>query len=454
MTCSRFVTILVLAALSSPASAEPARDSPPLLRLLTVPSPPDAPTSDEPPTDEPVRGRRWKPLVAELSAIFAIGQVWYFRNGADGNADDWDMPLSLDSLGSKLNGSGWRFDDNGFVTNSVKHAIIFGAPMHTLARLHGYSFLESFAISTGMSFLWEVGGEIREYGSLNDLLSTSTGGLPIGEALYQIIEHPRQTRFELRAGIQSLDSAVYQHIGARAELDTLTAPGRFVGGKQVRISIDRPSDSEGTRAWELEARSTLAGKLYDSGLLVAAFGAFDYTHKMARMDRSGYDTFANTIVGPTVAYALERDGLRIRGSADLGADFGMLKPQAFEAWRTGHPDEVTRGALEDNKHRYYHAFGTTFEPRLDVSYRGLTLGGRVRASYFNSIEGRDRWSDRATTEIQLEDTRVRATAWLRYEIRRAAVTVEAERESRWGKVDEVTSSLAQRRLTASLGLRF
>jgi hypothetical protein len=220
------------------------------------------------------------------------------------------------------------------------------------------------------------------------------------------------------------------------------------------MSIDRPFDSDGTRAWEMEARSTLGGKLYDSGLLVGAVGSFDYVHKMKRMDRSGYDTFANTVVGPTVGYTAERDGLRVRASADLGGDFAMLKPQAFEAWRAEHPDEVTRGALEDNTHRYYHAFGTTLEPRLDVTYRGFTLGGRVRASYFNSIEGRDRWSDRATTEIQLEDTRVRANAWLRYEIRRAAITVEAERESRWGKVDEVTSSLTQRRLTASLGLKF
>src|SRR5687768_13707694 len=163
--------------------------------------------------DEPRRARRWKPLVAELAGMFAIGQVWYFRNGADGNADDWDMPWSLDAVGAKLSGSAWRYDDNGFVTNSVKHPIIFGAPVHGLARWHGFSLAEAFAISTGTSFLWELAGELPEYGSINDLLSTSTGGLPIGETLYQIVEHPRATRFELRAGAQQLDATTYAHLG-------------------------------------------------------------------------------------------------------------------------------------------------------------------------------------------------------------------------------------------------
>src|SRR5262245_10275745 len=107
------------------------------------------PAPDTPPP--PSRHRHWIPIVSEVAGIFAIGQLWYFRNGADGNADDWDQPWAVSSLTNKLTGEAWRYDDNGFVTNSVKHPILFGAPVHTLARIHGFRLWEAFAISTAAS---------------------------------------------------------------------------------------------------------------------------------------------------------------------------------------------------------------------------------------------------------------------------------------------------------------
>ena len=123
------------------------------------------------------------------------------RSTATPNRVDWQLGFGGDALEKKLTGfgDGWRFDGNEYNINALGHPG-FGTLTHFLARTNGYSVAESFLIGTLASGGWELFVEWAEYGSLNDLVTTSPAGIPIGETAYQFFKHYRLGTYAAERG--------------------------------------------------------------------------------------------------------------------------------------------------------------------------------------------------------------------------------------------------------------
>jgi len=104
------------------------------------------------------------------------------NNKFTGNAS-WAIPTA-DSISRNLS-TPWHWEDtDGFKVNQIGHpiqgAIYFGA-----GRLNGFSFYESVFFSALGSSSWEIMGESNP-ASINDLITTVTGSLSLGEILYRL----------------------------------------------------------------------------------------------------------------------------------------------------------------------------------------------------------------------------------------------------------------------------
>jgi hypothetical protein len=79
---------------------------------------------------------------------------------------------------------GFDYDDNEFRTNQFIHPIN-GSMYYNSARANGHEFWVSSAYAIGGAFLWECCGETHPM-SFNDMVSTSLGGIAIGEMMYRM----------------------------------------------------------------------------------------------------------------------------------------------------------------------------------------------------------------------------------------------------------------------------
>jgi len=79
---------------------------------------------------------------------------------------------------------GFEWDNSGFLTNQVLHPYQ-GSTYYNAARSNGYTFWESIPFTLYGSFVWEFFLE-RDYPSINDLITTTVGGIAMGEAGYRL----------------------------------------------------------------------------------------------------------------------------------------------------------------------------------------------------------------------------------------------------------------------------
>jgi hypothetical protein len=395
-----------------------------------------------------------KRLAIEMGALGVAGELFYFRGDGKANAFDWQLPWDMRALEAKINGSGWRFDGNAFHTNAIAHPG-FGTLTYVLGRHNGYSLAKSFLISTAASVAWETFFEWAEYGSINDVLATSTAGVPIGEAAWQMATHLRQTSFQLRGGLGTQDGTTFKTLSAQAALDT-SGEGISTshGGARTSVSLEVPFD-DSVRAIEGGAKTSVVGYHDNSPakrLYAGSSAEFGYRNKEARPG-SPYDVLSTVSLGPTVDITTRHGDLTLSAGADLYADFGMVKSWAFDKWRMENPMEVTRNVLRTNTPSYYYAAGASFDPRVNVAYKGAQLGGKIIASAFRSLDGADRDAEKLTVETTHTDRDVTAQAWLGYEVRGVSVLVDARLRHRDGRVNEVQDAHTEHSVIATLGYR-
>ena len=79
---------------------------------------------------------------------------------------------------------GFEFDDNKFDTNNFYHPWN-GALFFSAGRSTGLGFWESSSLAVAGSLLWECCGETLQM-SANDMLSTSLGGVAMGEMIHRL----------------------------------------------------------------------------------------------------------------------------------------------------------------------------------------------------------------------------------------------------------------------------
>jgi len=79
---------------------------------------------------------------------------------------------------------GFTYDDNEFRTNQLAHPFN-GSTYYNSGRANGHGFWTSSAYAIGGAFFWECCGETHPM-SFNDMVSTSLGGIALGEMGYRM----------------------------------------------------------------------------------------------------------------------------------------------------------------------------------------------------------------------------------------------------------------------------
>lgn len=395
-------------------------------------------------------------MAGELATVFAIGNRWYWRDGGSANVVDWQLPDGAAAIDAKLTSAGaWRFDGNPYDINAPCHPG-FGMLTHFLARQNGYGIGESFLISTVSSGIWEVFFELREYGSLNDLVLTSPAGVPLGEAAYQIFHHFHETRFELQTGLGTENGASFALLGASGDLDRIptTGNGWFRAGRHVSFDVAVPTDDQGPRSYSGGVKTTVAGHYWnrDNRHLVAALSAeFDYKNQADRPERE-WDLFTTMAVGPSIDYRMQHNGLTLDAGTDLYLDFGMLKAQAFETWRADNTQVTMRNVMSEREHPYYYGIGSSITPRVAVGFRNFFAGAKLSGTLFRSIDSADRDQETLTSNVHFTDIDTAAQASAGFRRGGLSLVATGGIHHRAGTAGSVHDSTSERVAMLTVGL--
>ena len=148
-------------ALPSSASADPASD----------PGLAAASTSYDIPQRKPNYGR----AAVESLMFMGLGTAYYWVDPLS-NSVDWDDP----SIGDRFRLKAVGFDTNLNTTNHFLHPGA-GALIYGFSRVNGLSVPAAFGYTALSSLAWEFLLEWREKISINDLIYTGVGGVPLGE---------------------------------------------------------------------------------------------------------------------------------------------------------------------------------------------------------------------------------------------------------------------------------
>lgn len=99
--------------------------------------------------------------------------------------DNYSFYISWRSVETNLR-HGFEWDPNQFKTNFIAHPY-HGNIYFNAARTNGLNFWESIPFAFGGSMMWELTME-SEFGSYNDLIMTTFGGIYLGESLFRFSE--------------------------------------------------------------------------------------------------------------------------------------------------------------------------------------------------------------------------------------------------------------------------
>lgn len=121
-----------------------------------------------------------------ISAIENIGFIvglWSYDRYV---AKEYWAVIGFNSIEANFR-NGFEWDHDGFAMNQIAHPYS-GSIYFTAARSNNLSFVESSAYVLGGSLLWESFME-NHYPSINDMITTTFGGIALGEVLYRLSNH-------------------------------------------------------------------------------------------------------------------------------------------------------------------------------------------------------------------------------------------------------------------------
>jgi hypothetical protein len=129
---------------------------------------------------EDLRPRPARPALTAAVETLTVFLAWTTYNRLSGTKS-W-AAVTPESVRSNLT-SRWILDDDPYYTNQMGHpyqgSLSFGA-----ARSAGLGFWASTAYPIAFSTLWELAGE-TERASINDQVTTTVGGIVLGEVFYR-----------------------------------------------------------------------------------------------------------------------------------------------------------------------------------------------------------------------------------------------------------------------------
>ncbi len=204
------------------------------------------------PVEEHARDLHWGRMFVEAGVLFGILESVYWF---DKDANSFDFKYNIDARNLRerfVTFRAWSLDDNYFNTNGWRHTAQ-GGLNYLFARSNGFSSVQSYMVSLGLSAAWEFFGEFKEEVSFNDIVMTPRSGAVVGESVWQL------GVFFLRGKPNWFNTIVGNALtGGRGIFD-------YVDGKQTFHSDNSSSlgfDADITHRFEL---SLVGGTLYESG---------------------------------------------------------------------------------------------------------------------------------------------------------------------------------------------
>jgi hypothetical protein len=189
------------------------------------------------------RRRPWSAVVQTLGVNVAFNLVNRLRTPND------EFKVSLASWWENLR-YGFEWDFNSFTVNQFGHPYQ-GSLYFNAGRANGLNFWESAPLAALGSATWEYFGE-KNHASINDFVTTTMGGIALGEMFH-------------RAGWMIRDTT--QTGGARKKgeilamlADPITGLNRFMNGDASRVSEHPPGLKPTIRVGDFEVGSQWNGE--------------------------------------------------------------------------------------------------------------------------------------------------------------------------------------------------
>lgn len=164
------VTALLVSGSASPGRAQ--SEAPPPSRA--------APDTLAAPDSLTVPGKKSTPAALEVTGV-NVG-IWLFCRYIREGGTNTGFRIGIQSWKENLL-NGFEWDDNQFATNQFAHPY-HGSMYFCSARANGFDFWESIPFNFAGSAMWEYFGETH-HASINDWISTSVGGIALGEMLHR-----------------------------------------------------------------------------------------------------------------------------------------------------------------------------------------------------------------------------------------------------------------------------
>lgn len=186
--------------------------------------------------------------------------------------------------------------------------------------------------------------------------------------------------------------------------------------------------------WHDAARSA-SGLLYGSSFLTGLrleveYSRHDYDRDAPRAD----DRVGLVAVGATAEEIAHGGIATLRARVDVTAHFGGVMAYALDERRAVHGNDGLTSVLRDES--YYHSYGATVRPALDLEIARIDAGAAVQFDAFHAIEGVGVYGF-LPGEVSAADGRVRARAHVGARLLpHVRVFLQGERNDRFGTVGQ------------------
>ncbi len=421
------------------------------------------------------------------TAVFVgVGVAWYWYD-RDLNMRDWDDP----EWEGRFTGEAIAFDNNEFTINNLWHPLD-GGLYHLVGRFNRMSLWEAALLSTLTSGFWEFVLEWREKVSINDLVMTPGGGVPLGEVTWQLGDYLLSRPTDPAQADALGFSTRYAHrfsLGYELSMTrSLSVPepapigshGYLLRIEMARVKgYDHPHDvsrffAEGNFT-ELTLRQHFAdGAVGDvevfAGLLLAGYYAqrfepglrgpagrvgvgMAFEHYQRWLEPQ--DRFAAVHLPGLVGSGRLLDGTRgLSLSISVHPDFTAIESLAWPEVAAEEPDLAMRSVVLHQG--YYYAFGLSSWVELTGWWRPIELGARARVGAWSSIDGEDRHQSEATGDRPLEDRLYTLSGWVAWAPQSAPMELRflVEGVTRESRVEPARVERSLRRGLLSAALRF
>jgi hypothetical protein len=442
-------------------------------------------------------------IVVEELGVFLPPTLWYWQT-TEHQAIDFELHWDWPSWKAKLiTFDKVRFDTNPFYVNAIRHPLK-GVLDYQIARTNGVGIVGSTVFTAALGIAWEYVIEYREDPSINDMIFNTSGGIAIGEPLWEVGQLWRGGRLSpadrARTALVSPFDALHDSVRSPHKwwrplawrsivLEAGTASrqfaegsrGELVLGADVELVADPAYVQPGAHTSALRPgawnRVELFGRFADAGTdhqltasvlhsrtsLVARYRQDDdgnsallslgtaFTYRKERL-WSEWDKLAIAhLLGLHAQLARRTADYAVRWDAGLYADFSLVQAHVFGPVPPFPPAPPYLTTLQANG--YYDAGGGSLLTRLRVDAGRWSADAEVTSHAAWQIGGVDRTTVEARTTSPIpstpQDTFDGRVFWHTSLIYRPAprwgIAATAEggyRDGRWHELERASSDVA------------